>query len=78
MFQLLIVCSSLVNLNLPSSFTTNNVTDMNSMFYNCNKVTNLNLSGFDTSNVTDMGFMFYGCNSLGSLNLASFNTSKVT
>ena len=54
------------------------VTDMGGMFYNCNKLTSLNLSNFNTSNVTDMGSMFYSCNKLTTLDVSNFNTSKVT
>ena len=37
---------------------------MSYMFYDCNSLTNLNLSNFNTQNVTDMSWMFIGCNSL--------------
>ena len=57
---------------------TNNMTSMNSMFYNCSSLTSLDLSNFDTSNVNNMNAMFYGCNKLTSLDLSNFNTSKVT
>ena len=64
-------------LNL-SNFDTSKVTDMGSMFRDCQYVTTLNLSNFDTSKVTDMSAMFYVCNKLSSLNLSNFNTAKVT
>ena len=48
------------------------------MFYDCSKLTSLNLSNFNTSNVTNMNGMFNGCSKLTSLNVSSFNTSKVT
>ena len=54
-----------------------NVTDMNRMFYNCNKLTTLDVSNWNTSNVTDMNRMFTYCLSLTSLDLSNFNTSKV-
>ena len=50
----------------------------NSMFYNCNSLSSLDLSNFNTQNVTYMGFMFYGCNSLSSIDLSNFNTQNVT
>ena len=43
-------CSSLKELNL-SNFNTNNVTNMNSMFYYCSSLKELNLSNFNTNNV---------------------------
>ncbi|MCD8120328.1 MAG: DUF285 domain-containing protein, partial [Lachnospiraceae bacterium] len=47
------------------------VTDMRSMFYDCNNLTELDVSGFDTSKVTDMSYMFSMCTSLTSLTLWS-------
>ena len=60
------------------NFSTSEVTNMKSMFYNCYNLKSLNLSGFDTTNVQDMSSMFYGCSSLASLNTSNFNTLKVT
>ena len=48
------------------------------MFYNCNSITSLDLSGWNTSNVTNMSSMFCNCNSLTSLDLSGWNTSNVT
>lgn len=55
-----------------------NVKSCDSMFYNCNKLTDLDLSKFDTSQVTNMQAMFHSCGSLTSLDVSNFNTSKVT
>jgi len=55
-----------------------NVTQMTQMFYNCSKLTVLDLSSFNTSKVTAMNFMFYGCSNLTSLIISGFDTSKVT
>ena len=57
---------------------TSTVTNMSSMFYNCNSLTSLDISSFDTSNVTNMGRMFFSCNGLTELNVSSFDTSNVT
>ena len=57
---------------------TEDVTDMSSMFWSCDRLTSLDLSSFNTSKVTDMSFMFYCCKALTSLNLSNFNTAKVT
>ena len=70
-------CDLLTNIDL-SNFNTENVTNMNSMFYGCSSLTHLNLSNFNTENVTDIGCMFDGCSSLTNLNLSDFNTEKVT
>ncbi|MBQ4283351.1 MAG: BspA family leucine-rich repeat surface protein [Lachnospira sp.] len=41
-------------------YYTSNVLRMSFMFYSCNALTSLNLSGFDTSNVLYMSAMFIG------------------
>ena len=51
---------------------------MSNMFYDCQKLTVLDLSNFNTSNVTDMSNMFYGCQKLTPLDLSSLDTSQVT
>ena len=56
---------------------TSNVTNMSNMFYDCNKLTNLDVSKFNTSKVTDMSNMFYNCRELTSLDLSNFDTSNV-
>ena len=53
---------------------TENVTDMNNMFYNCINLTNVPL--FDTKNVKNMVSMFYNCKNLA--NVPLFDTSNVT
>ncbi|MBR1786947.1 MAG: BspA family leucine-rich repeat surface protein [Paludibacteraceae bacterium] len=57
---------------------TENVTDMSDMFYHCESLTSLDLSGFNTEKVTNMSSMFDYCRVLTSLELNSFNTEKVT
>ncbi|SHK33291.1 BspA family leucine-rich repeat surface protein, partial [Hespellia stercorisuis] len=57
---------------------TSTVTDMTSMFYNCSKLTSIDLGNFDTSTVTDMKSMFYNCSKLTSIDLGNFDTSTVT
>ena len=53
---------------------TENVTNMNYMFNNCNNITAI--PSFSTSNVTDMSYMFNNCNNL--TEIPQFDTSKVT
>ncbi len=60
-----------------SYLNTSEVTDMRWMFYNCSKLTSLDLSHFDTSDVDYMARMFSGCSNLTILDLSSFNTSLV-
>lgn len=56
---------------------TSQVKDMSFMFYQCTKLTTLDVSGFNTSNVITMKSMFDGCESLTTLNVSGFNTRKV-
>ena len=55
----------------------NPLTDTNYLFYECNKLTSLNLTNFKTNEVKDMRYMFSGCSSLTSLDLSNFNTKNV-
>ena len=50
---------------------------MSDMFYYCESLTNLDLSGFNTSNVISMDSMFSYCSSLTNLDLSGFNTSNI-
>ena len=44
------------------------------MFYNCDSLTSIDLSGFVTDKATDMTSMFEHCISLKSIDLSNFNT----
>ena len=57
---------------------TSNVTNMNAMFYYCDKLLEIKLEYFDTSKVTDMSYMFNRCMLVTSLDMTNFDTSKVT
>ncbi len=56
---------------------TSHVTNMSTMFYNCNSLTKLDVSNFDTSKVKDMSSMFFNCKALTELDVSNFDTSKV-
>ena len=71
-------CQNLEYVYGTENLKTQNVTDMKYMFYDCNVLQEVNLSGFNTANVTDMTGMFYKCHSLQTIDLTNFNTSKVT
>ena len=47
------------------------------LFYECNSLTQLDLSNWDTSNIQYMIATFDGCNNLTELNCSTWNTSKV-
>jgi surface protein len=67
--------TSITGLN---GLNTSEVTDMSSMFSNCEGLTSLSLPNFNTSKVTDMSLMFYECTGLTELELPSFITTNVT
>ena len=48
------------------------------LFYKCDNLKTIDLSGFDTSSVTDMSSMFCYCSRLTSLDLSGLDTSSVT
>ena len=54
------------------------VTSMSHMFYNCQALKSINVSGFHTGNVKDMSSMFDNCTALKSLDLSKFYTKNVT
>ena len=51
-------CKHIININFPL-FNTSSVTSANYMFYNCEKLTEVNLSNFN--NITNFEGLFYGC-----------------
>jgi len=55
----------------------NNLKNINYMFYNCESLTNINLSNFNTQTITNMSHMFSNCKSLTNINLSNFNTQNV-
>ena len=71
-------CTNLEEIENIERLDTSKVTNMNSVFYNCDKLVTLDLNTFDTSNVTSMNAMFYSCDMLESLDISEFDTSKVT
>ena len=57
---------------------TSEVTDMNAMFAECEKLTSLDLSHFDTSKATKMASMFSGCRNLETIYADNdWNTEQV-
>ena len=70
--------SNLTTIEGIENLNTSNVTTMEGMFSDCQKISSFNLNSFNTSNVTDMRFMFDRCYALTSLNISSFNTMNVT
>lgn len=72
--NLLTNLKSIDGLNL---LDTSNVTNMQSMFYNAQSLSTIDLSKFNTSKVTDMSSMFNNALNLSNLDLSHFDTSQV-
>ena len=53
------------------------IKDCGFMFYNCTKITDIDLSLFDTAKITNMGGMFYGCSNLKTIDVSLFDTKNV-
>ena len=72
-------CTSLTTINGIENLNTEDVTNMQNMFYKCSSLTTLDLSGFNTAKVEDMNSMFYGCSELTTIYASSnFTTTAVT
>lgn len=61
-----------------TAFNTNNLTSMEYMFNENDRLTSLNINDWDTSNVKNMKSSFRKCSKLTELNLSNWNTSKAT
>ena len=48
------------------------------MFYNCNRLKTIDVSGFDSSKAETMWIMFAECSAVQELDLSSFDTGAVT
>lgn len=71
-------CSSLTSIQFPASFKSIEIVSMNSMFSQCKKLKNLDMSALSTSSVTDMSSMFNECKEIKEIDLSNFDTSNVT
>ena len=71
-------CSNLSSISGMSNLKTENVTEMEAMFFGCSSLVNIDLTGFNTESLQEIGAMFYGCSNLLFLDLGSFNTTNVT
>ena len=70
--------TSMVTLDFDNLVTTENVTNMFAMFYQCGKLLNLDVSNFNMRNVTTVMSIFRDCSSLKSLKLNNWNAEKLT
>ena len=63
-------CSSLLNINI-NNFNTENLKEINYMFYGCSSLKSLDLSSFNIENQIKMEYIFYHCNKLEYLDISS-------
>lgn len=71
-------CTNLTSIEGLENLNTSDVTRMDYMFYKCEQLRALDLSGFNTEKVEDMRDMFSNCKNLETLNLSSFKTNNLT
>lgn len=70
-------CTNLTSIEGLENLNTSDVTRMDHMFYKCEKLRALDLSGFNTEKVEDMSDMFSNCKNMETLNLSSFKTNNL-
>lgn len=71
-------CTNLTSIEGLENLNTSDVTSMDYMFYKCEQLRALDLSGFNTEKVENMQDMFSNCKNLETLNLSSFKTNNLT
>lgn len=72
------LCTNLTSIEGLENLNTSDVTSMDYMFYKCEQLHALDLSGFNTEKVENMRDMFSNCKNLETLNLSSFKTNNLT
>ena len=70
-------CENLASVTGTENLKTDNLVVMTDMFYGCQTLKEIDLTGINTSNVLYMSEMFGNCYSLTSLDLSNFNTANV-
>ena len=71
-------CRKIATIEGVENLNTENVTHMGGMFWGCESLTSLDVTGFNTAKVTNMLGTFYGCSALTSLDVSGFVTDNVT
>lgn len=69
-------CSNLESLDLSSWVTTTALTSLNSTWWNCEKLTTVDVTGFVTSSVTYMNSAFGYCDLLATLDLSGWSLAS--
>lgn len=71
-------CTNLTSIEGLENLNTSDVTRMDYMFYKCEQLRALDLSGFNTEKVENMRDMFSNCKNMETLNLSSFKSNNLT
>ncbi len=66
-------CPSLTSITGIENLNTEDVTDMNRMFFGCSGLASLDVSSFNTANVTNAENIFNGCSSLAAIQAGNAN-----
>lgn len=70
-------CSQLKKVNMSNLLNPSNPLTTNAMFFGCDHLIEVDLTGFNTAKLHSMSQMFAYCKSLKELDLSSFNTAEV-
>lgn len=70
-------CVNLYEVRFNGAFHLETATDLDNMFYNCERLEYMDTNTLNTSSATTMYQMFRNCYALEELDVSSFNTAKV-
>ena len=70
-------CIRLIEIYFNNDILTENLEDMNSMFYRCESLEYINTKIFKVNKVTNLSYTFAECDELQELNLSNFETENV-
>ena len=77
LYGLFAYVKNMYSISFTSCFDTENIIDMNILFYNCTNLETVDVSNLNTEKVIDMTGLFFNCHNLKSVDLSSFNTKNV-
>ena len=70
-------CSSLIEIIGIEKLPVHKTNSLQTLFYNCSKMSSFNIKNWDVSNITNLNQIFRGCSSITTLDLSSWNLEKV-
>ena len=69
--------TKMISISFSEKFNFDGIKNMNRMFYDCESLTNIDLSNINTQNVEMMNYMFYQCLELDSVDLSKVEGANV-